>query len=66
MKIFKKKTNYIKQKDPNLIYLEESITNKIGLNVSIKNKKNNKGQLIIEYKELDQLNRIVDIIKSNY
>jgi len=66
VKIFKKKTNYIKQKDPNLIYLEESITDKIGLNVLIKNKKNNKGQLIIEYKELDQLNRIVDIIKSNY
>jgi len=66
VKIFKKKTNYIKQKDPNLIYLEESITDKIGLNVLIKNKKNNKGKLIIEYKELDQLNRIVDIIKSNY
>ena len=54
------------KKDPNLIYLEESITDKIGFNFLIKNKKNNKGQLIIEYKELDQLNRIVDIIKSNY
>ena len=60
------KTNYTKQKDPNLSYLEDSITNKIGLNVLIKNKKNNKGQIIIEYKELDQLNKIVDIIKNNY
>ena len=66
VKIFKKKKNYTKQKDPNLSYLEDSITNKIGLNVLIKNKKNNKGQIIIEYKELDQLNKIVDIIKNNY
>ena len=66
VKIFKKKTNYIKQKDPNLSYLEESITNIIGLNVLIKNKKNNKGHIIIEYKELDQLNKIIDIIKKNY
>ena len=66
VKIFKKKINYTKQKDPNLSYLEESITAKIGLNVLIKNKKNNKGQIIIEYKELDQLNKIVDIIKNNY
>ena len=66
VKILKKKTNYSKQKDPNLSYLEDSITNKIGLNVLIKNKKNNKGQIIIEYKELDQLNKIIDIIKNNY
>jgi len=66
VKIFKKKINHTKQKDPNLIHLENSITNKIGLNVLIKNKKNNKGQIIIEYKELDQLNKIVDIIKNNY
>jgi ParB family chromosome partitioning protein len=66
VKIFKKKTNYSKQIDPNLSYLEDSITNKIGLNVLIKNKKNNKGQIIIEYKELDQLNKIIDIIKNNY
>ena len=66
VKIFKKKKNHTKQKDPNLIHLENSITNKIGLNVLIKNKKNNKGQIIIEYKELDQLNKIVDIIKNNY
>jgi len=66
VKIFKKKIKYTKQKDPNLSYLEDSITNKIGLNVLIKNKKNNKGQIIIEYKELDQLNKIIDIIKNNY
>ena len=39
---------------------------KIGLNISIKNKKNNSGSISFEYKDLDQLNRILDIIKSNY
>ena len=39
---------------------------KIGLKVMIKNKKNNKGSILIEYKDLDQLNKLIDIIKSNY
>ena len=43
-----------------------SIVNKVGLNVENKNKKNNKGKISFEYKNLDQLNKIIDIIKSNY
>ena len=39
---------------------------KIGLKVVIKNKTNNKGSILIEYKDLDQLNKILEIIKSNY
>ena len=39
---------------------------KIGLNVLIKNKKNNAGKIIFEYNDLDQLNKIIEIIKSNY
>ena len=67
VKIFKKKGN-IKNiiKDPNLRDIELSITNKIGLNVTIKNKKNNKGTISFEYKDLDQLNQIIEIIKANY
>ena len=38
----------------------------IGMNVEIKNKKNNKGTIIFSYKELDQLNRIIETIKKNY
>ena len=53
-------------KDINLEVLETSIREKIGLNVLIKNKKNNSGLLLLEYKDLDQLNKIVEIIKSNY
>ena len=43
-----------------------SIVNKVGLNVEIKNKKNNKGKISFEYKDLDQLNKIINIIKLNY
>ena len=53
-------------KDANIRDLEISVSNKIGLNVEIKNKKNNKGRVTFEYKDLDQLNKIIDIIKSNY
>jgi len=67
VKIFKiKKQSFKNIKDANLQALESSIKNKIGLNVLIKNKKNNTGTLAVEYKELDQLNKIIDIIKSHY
>ena len=67
VKIFKIKKKLIKKsKDVNLAILESSIREKIGLNVLIKNRKNNKGTLTLEYKDLDQLNKIIEIIKSNY
>ena len=43
-----------------------SISNRIGINVDIQNNKRNKGKISFEYKDLDQLNKIIDIIKSNY
>ena len=67
VKIFKtKKQSFKISKDANLVALEASIIEKIGLNVLIKNKKNNTGTLVFEYKDLDQLNKIIEIIKSNY
>ena len=67
VKIFKIKRQALKtSKDPNLQALESSIIEKIGLNVLIKNKKNNTGTLVLEYKDLEQLNKIIEIIKSNY
>ena len=67
VKIFKiKKQSFKTQRDINLQSLENSVREKIGLNVLIKNKKNNTGSLIFEYKDLDQLNKIIDIIKFNY
>jgi len=67
VKLFKnKKQKPTNSKDANIKDLEISILNKVGLNVSIQNKKNNKGKITFEYKELNQLNKIIDIIKSYY
>ena len=66
VKIFKNKNKSTLTKDTNIIALELSVSNKIGLNVNIQNNKRNKGKISFEYKDLDQLNKIIDIIKSNY
>ena len=67
VQLFKKKRQKsMITKDANIIALELSVLNKIGLNVEIKNNKRNKGKISFEYKDLDQLNKIIDIIKSNY
>ena len=67
VKIFKnkrQKPNNIK--DANIKDLEITVSNRIGLNVLIKNKRNNSGSIVFEYKDNDQLNKIIEIIKSNY
>jgi ParB family chromosome partitioning protein len=67
VQLFKKKKQKSKTtKDTNILALELSISNKIGLNVEIRNNMRNKGKISFEYKDLDQLNKIIDIIKSNY
>jgi len=53
-------------KNPNLVSLESSIEEKTGIKVFIRNKKNNTGQVTFEYKDLDQLNRLIMVIKANY
>ena len=67
VKIFKKKKGVkVNYKDPNLIELENSLSSKTGLNIMIKNSKKNKGTISVEFKDLDQLNRLIEIIKNNY
>ena len=66
VKLFKNKRKSKNRKDSNILALELSISNKIGLNVDIQNNLRNKGKISFEYKDLDQLNKIIDIIKSNY
>ena len=67
VKIFKKKkSSFINRSDPNIQNLEKSISDKIGLNVSIKNNKKNKGTITFAYHDVEQLNKIIDIIKFNY
>ncbi len=55
-----------KTKDPNIIETENRLSEKIGMKVILNNKKNNTGTIVFEYKELDQLDRLVNIIKKNY
>ena len=67
VKIFKgKKIPSNQSKDPNIKNLENEITNKIGLSVQIKNNKKNKGSITFSYTDTDQLNKIIDIVKSHY
>tara|TARA_B100001057_G_scaffold192677_1_gene193603 strand:+ start:555 stop:1400 length:846 start_codon:yes stop_codon:yes gene_type:complete len=67
VKIFKtKKQKFFVSKDANIKYLENSISEKTGLTVIIKNNKRNKGTITFSYKEIDQLNKIIEIIKLNY
>ena len=67
VKIFRKKLNKSTiSKDPNIKNLEQIISNKTGLSVLIKNNKRNKGTITFAYHDSDQLNKIIEIIKSYY
>ena len=61
-----KKFKLIHKKDANILDLQQTLVDKTGLNVSISNKKNNSGIISFEYKNLDQLDKIIDTIKNNY
>ena len=66
IRLFKKSKKISLNKDPNIKNLEESISNKIGLNITIKNNKRNKGTITISFNDNDQLNRLIEVIKNNY
>ena len=53
-------------KDPNIKKIENDLMEKIGLKTHISNKKNNKGTVSFDYRDLDQLNHLIEIIKKNY
>ena len=56
----------ISRKDPNILNLQQSLEEKTGLSVSINNKKNNSGTIVFEYRDLEQLDKLIDTIKKNY
>ena len=66
VKIIKKNFKLKSVNDPNLLDLEKSIAEKIGLIVNINNNKKNHGSIKFFYKGLDQLNRLIEIVKKNY
>jgi len=61
-----KKFTLILKKDTNILDLQKNLEEKTGLNVSINNKKNNSGTITFDYQDLDQLDRLIKIIKNNY
>ena len=67
VKILKKsKLKNTKSKDVNISDLEKNISEKIGLNVMIKNDKRNKRSITFFHKDIEQLNKIIEIIKLHY
>ena len=61
-----KKFKIIAKKDANVLDLQKDLENKTGLNVSINNRKNNSGTVSFEYKNLEQLDKLINTIKKNY
>jgi len=61
-----KKFKLVSKKDANVLDLQKELEAKMGLNVTINNKKNNSGIISFEYKDLEQLDKLVNIIKKNY
>ena len=61
-----KKFKLVSQKDSNILDLQKDLEEKTGLNVSINNKKNNSGIISFEYRNLEQLDKLISIIKKNY
>ena len=61
-----KKFKLIHKKDPNILDLQRILEEKTGLNVSVTNRKNNSGTISFEYRDLNQLDRITNVIKNNY
>ena len=55
-----------KSVDPNITNLETNVEDRTGLKVKIFNKKNNSGNVVFEYKDIDQLNHLLMVIKANY
>ncbi len=61
-----KKFKLIHKKDSNILDLQKNLEEKTGLSVSISNKKNNTGTISFEYRDLEQLDKLINIIKKNY
>ena len=61
-----KKLKLIAKKDTNILDLQQDLEQKTGISVSINNKKNNSGIISFEYRDLDQLDQLIEVIKKNY
>ena len=61
-----KKFKLVSRKDSNILELQKDLEGKTGFTVSINNKKNNSGTISFEYNNLEQLDKLISVIKKNY
>ena len=54
------------KKDPNTLDVENQLSSKIGMRVFIQSNRNKSGTLTFEYKDFDQLDRLIKVVKDNY
>ena len=67
VRLYKSPVTLIKlSKDPNIKKIESDLMDKLGLKTQIINKKNNKGSVTFNYRDLDQLNHLIEVIKKYY
>lgn len=64
VKIKKNSQKKIKPNDVNIENLQKKLEEILGLKISINNKKNNSGKIIIEYKDLDQFDMIKKLLSN--
>ena len=50
--------------DPNILLAERKIEENLGLNIKIKNQKNNSGKIIIEYNNLEQFDMLSSLLRE--
>jgi len=60
------KKNTKDNKDTNVKSLESDLELLMGIKVDIKNKKNNSGEIKFSYKNLEQLNKIISVLKGYF
>jgi len=68
VRVFKAKANLkiVSNKNSDIYNLEKSLEEKTGLNIKIVNSRKNSGKIYFEYRDLEQLDRIIDSIKKNF
>ena len=59
-----KNPKIIPKKDPNLVSLENELSDNLGSSVIISHKKNGSGKITFAYKNLDQLDSIIKSLKN--
>ena len=61
----KKSGKIVKTIDTNILKTQEKLQKILGLKVNIINKKNNSGKVLIEYKNLEQFQLVLDLLKKH-